>query len=438
MENLSLLQDNINMGYSTIILNILLIISIICAIYIIISKNPIISILYLIGLFISIACYLIIIGLNFIGLSYLLIYIGAVSILFIFILMLINIRISELVSNNINSVPLVIIVSLVLNSVLYNNFPHKNITFNILNYKYDYSLWKNLYQEQIFNVLNVKWDNNIINVNNINSLGNIIYTNFPMLLILASVVLLLGMVGAIVITIKSQSLDPFHKNKNINENKNKKSIKIIYSIFLFIRKHKVMSLLALTIFITVLKPAISGISFLLFGGLIIEFIELFKLDNVTNRPVTYDSELWKDALHSSIPNNNNNPTQTGNNASQAGNNQVPNNNHTGVGGTLRAGRVNGPVVVPDPFFQSYRYDPNTTSQPLARNFGDALDNQRRLGNSTLSRFFCTAEQRDFLVSILRDHNRPLYNRLKPSDNDAPIWWNLTNSIELANTLRNAP
>ena len=55
-------------------------------ILVIISKNPIVSVLFLIGLFLCISCYLILTGLNFIGLSYLLVYIGAVSILiFIYI-----------------------------------------------------------------------------------------------------------------------------------------------------------------------------------------------------------------------------------------------------------------------------------------------------------------------------------------------------------------
>ena len=57
-------------------------------------------------------------GINFIGLSYLLVYIGAISILFIFILMLLNIRISELLAYTANSVPLGIIFSLFLYSVI--------------------------------------------------------------------------------------------------------------------------------------------------------------------------------------------------------------------------------------------------------------------------------------------------------------------------------
>jgi len=69
----------------------------------------------LIGLFSSIAVYLIVIGLNFIGFSYLIVYVGAVSILFLFILMLINIRTSELLSNNVNSIPLALLIIILLN-----------------------------------------------------------------------------------------------------------------------------------------------------------------------------------------------------------------------------------------------------------------------------------------------------------------------------------
>ena len=75
----------------------------------IVCRNPVVSVLFLIGLFVSIAGLLILIGYNFIGLSYILVYVGAVSILFLFILMLINIRISELLSETNNDIPLAIL-----------------------------------------------------------------------------------------------------------------------------------------------------------------------------------------------------------------------------------------------------------------------------------------------------------------------------------------
>jgi NADH-ubiquinone oxidoreductase chain 6 len=108
MFNIYVISDIYN-GYSVNFLDIIAFVSILSGIFIIISKNPIVSVLFLILLFSSISCYLILIGIKFIGLSYLLVYVGAVSILFLFILMLINIRVSELISDTNNNIPLAIL-----------------------------------------------------------------------------------------------------------------------------------------------------------------------------------------------------------------------------------------------------------------------------------------------------------------------------------------
>jgi NADH-ubiquinone oxidoreductase chain 6 len=111
-------------GYLTGSLDIISLMALLCGIAIIINKNPIISIIFLIGLFASISIYLILLGLTFIGLSYLIVYIGAVSILFLFILMLINIRTSELQSNNKNSIPLGLFITLLSNFTLFQLLPY--------------------------------------------------------------------------------------------------------------------------------------------------------------------------------------------------------------------------------------------------------------------------------------------------------------------------
>src|SRR6201746_1256940 len=129
---LYILKEMVFNGYKDIFLDFLYVISIICGILVIISKNPIVSVLFLIGLFLSISCYLIMLGLNFIGLSYLLVYIGAVSILFLFILMLINVRISELLVDTSNSIPLAIIVGSFFNYFVNNVLPYTVIAFNNL------------------------------------------------------------------------------------------------------------------------------------------------------------------------------------------------------------------------------------------------------------------------------------------------------------------
>src|ERR1700733_4914440 len=112
MYNLYLICDMLTSGFSDNILNILAILAIYFGISVIINNNPVISILYLIGLIASIGSYLISEGFSFLGLSYLIVYIGAVSILFLFILMLIDIRLSELQSNTSNSIPLTLIIGI--------------------------------------------------------------------------------------------------------------------------------------------------------------------------------------------------------------------------------------------------------------------------------------------------------------------------------------
>jgi NADH-ubiquinone oxidoreductase chain 6 len=102
------------MGFFAELLDTIIIVSFLSGIFTIIAKNPIVSVLYLIFLFANISIYLITIGIVFIGISYLLVYVGAVSILFLFILMLINIRVSELINETNNNIPLAILTIIIL------------------------------------------------------------------------------------------------------------------------------------------------------------------------------------------------------------------------------------------------------------------------------------------------------------------------------------
>jgi NADH-ubiquinone oxidoreductase chain 6 len=148
---LYILNENITNGFQSITLDFITIAAILSGIFVIVSKNPIVSVLFLIGLFLTISIYLMILGVNFIGLSYLLVYVGAVSILFLFILMLINVRISEIVSSTSNSIPLAIIIGSLFFSTVYQALPvtlyygnKQYIGFNILKHeisKYFYSFY---------------------------------------------------------------------------------------------------------------------------------------------------------------------------------------------------------------------------------------------------------------------------------------------------------
>jgi NADH-ubiquinone oxidoreductase chain 6 len=224
MNSLFILSESYTNGYRAEILDVLSLLSILCGILVIISKNPIVSVLFLIGLFLSISSYLIILGLSFIGLSYLLVYVGAVSILFLFILMLINVRVSELLSNTSNSIPLAIFITISFNYPIYQILPYSIAAFNSYTVNLNNTLndiWYNNYSDYLnkfFKLNSVEldsgeisfvtskiWDGNLSETSHITSIGNIMYTSYSIWLILTSVILLLAMVGAIVITIKQKN-----------------------------------------------------------------------------------------------------------------------------------------------------------------------------------------------------------------------------------------
>ena len=166
----------------------LLISSILC----ISSTNPVISVIYLISTFLCSAGYLILIGVKFIGISYIVIYVGAIAVLFLFVIMMININIKEIIDTGYNytqNFPLsIIIISLFLyifNDIIFDSVikVNNNISFigNIL-------------------VNQVNIDSFFINFEQIEILGHVLYTYGAILFILLSIILLLAMLATIVIS----------------------------------------------------------------------------------------------------------------------------------------------------------------------------------------------------------------------------------------------
>ena len=140
--------------FPTAVLNNLLpLLAAIAGIFVISTKNAIISVFNLIVLYILVAFYLIYIGMAYLGLSYIIIYIGAIAILFLFIIMMIDIEVVEKRSNN--YLPLLF---LLLSGFL---FTLKNILYNIglikmksIKFKEESVFIDNIY-EKLFYINNV-------------------------------------------------------------------------------------------------------------------------------------------------------------------------------------------------------------------------------------------------------------------------------------------
>ncbi len=216
MSNIFLLNDNITNGFSAGLPDIIYVLALLLAYCTIASKNPIVSVLYLIALFVNIASLLILVGYNFLGLSYILVYVGAISILFLFILMLINIRTSEITHNTRKDGPLTIGVgvsfiitvsqALPINLTEYTVFSEIAKTYVQSAIEIDNESVKIMDLKQYMGFASSKgWDNSLVEATHITGIGNIMYTNYAIWLIVSSMILLTGMVGAIVITIKQKS-----------------------------------------------------------------------------------------------------------------------------------------------------------------------------------------------------------------------------------------
>lgn len=212
-ELLLVISEYMTNGFNVKALDILSLLALGASIMVITTKNPIQSLISLIGLFGFIAVYLILCGLTFIGFSYLIVYIGAVSILFLFILMLINIRSSELQSNNSNSIPLALFIVLLINYVVFEVLPYSIAILNNYSNKINNSIYLGINKESLVEynylikfVTSNSWDGNINETGHISAIGNILYTSYNIWLFMVSFILLLAMVGAIVITIDKKKI----------------------------------------------------------------------------------------------------------------------------------------------------------------------------------------------------------------------------------------
>ena len=211
---------------TTLVLNFLTLSTLLSGILTITAKNPVISVIYLIFTFVFAAGYLILIGIQFIGISYIIVYVGAIAVLFLFVIMMINIKLTDILETGTQytkNLPIAISIgSLFLYIFLYSlsfesNYYQALDLFGLL----DSNLFLNtlLFKEPVtwtpilgpLNQLPTSFllcnsgsnsDFIILNFLQIEVLGHTLYTYGAILLIILSFILLLAMFATIVITKK--------------------------------------------------------------------------------------------------------------------------------------------------------------------------------------------------------------------------------------------
>ena len=163
------------------------IIAVFSAIMVIASKNTVHSVFFLILDFISISCLFIMIGAEFLGMIMLIVYVGAVAVLFLFVVMMLNVaqQKDEWFKGKIftSHIPFGSLISIII-------FLELIIVIGG---------WK--YKPNLIETSSIQIDNNFTNTH---ALGNVIYTDYIHLFQLAGLILLVAMIGAIVLTYRKR------------------------------------------------------------------------------------------------------------------------------------------------------------------------------------------------------------------------------------------
>ena len=185
--------------------------AILSGILVITSKNPVIAVLFLISAFVNAAGYLLLLGVGFIGISYILVYVGAIAVLFLFVIMMIYIKLTDILdvgSEYTKNLPLALTVgSLFIYEIFnivpfsFNNVSILNLPVNMLNYLNELFFGSNVSLTSGVNLSHNPYavDTIFNNFLQIESLGQGFYTYGAMWFILSSVILLLAMLAPILI-----------------------------------------------------------------------------------------------------------------------------------------------------------------------------------------------------------------------------------------------
>jgi NADH-ubiquinone oxidoreductase chain 6 len=182
------------------------------SILVITSKNPVIAVIFLISVFVNAAGYLILLGIGFVGISYIIVYVGAIAVLFLFVIMMINIKLTDILETGnqyTKNLPLALAIGSLFIFEIFTILPFTFNNVSALSYLLEILTNINslLLNTEIYSLTTIFNNFNTINVEvtftefiQIESIGQGIYTYGAILLIISSVILLLAMVAPIFIS----------------------------------------------------------------------------------------------------------------------------------------------------------------------------------------------------------------------------------------------
>ena len=156
------------------------------------AKNPVHSVLFLILVFCNASGLLVLLGLDFFAMILLVVYVGAIAVLFLFVVMMLNIKITEIHENVLRYLPVGGIIGLIFLLEIFLIVDNDYIPILPTQFETSYLAYT-CYASKI-----QSWTN-------IESVGNLLYTSYFIFFLLSSLILLVAMIGAIVLTMHKTS-----------------------------------------------------------------------------------------------------------------------------------------------------------------------------------------------------------------------------------------
>nr|YP_006280960.1 NADH dehydrogenase subunit 6 [Helicosporidium sp. ex Simulium jonesi]ACT36186.1 NADH dehydrogenase subunit 6 [Helicosporidium sp. ex Simulium jonesi] len=165
-------------------------------VFVIQSRNPVYSVLFLILGFFNASGLLVLLGLDFFAMIFLVVYVGAIAVLFLFVVMMLNIKVEEFHEKKLRYLPVGGILGFLFLFEVLILTNHDIIS--LVPYELNTSYLKDLFNQTNF----IDWSSHYSTSNTIHALGNIIYTYYFYFFLMASLILLVAMIGAIVLTMQ--------------------------------------------------------------------------------------------------------------------------------------------------------------------------------------------------------------------------------------------
>nr|UAT97989.1 NADH dehydrogenase subunit 6 [Ahnfeltia plicata] len=152
-------------------------------------SNAVHSVLFLIIVFCNVAGLLLLLGAEFLSFMLLIVYVGAIAVLFLFVVMMLNVKTNPINASSLSVLPIGSLICLILVAQIYSVIDMNLVFFDSIESN---PKW-------------ISWAAETNGISNIEVVGSVLYTSFSLLFLVCGLILLVSMIGAIVLTMHQRT-----------------------------------------------------------------------------------------------------------------------------------------------------------------------------------------------------------------------------------------